>query len=522
MIQNPILRGFCPDPSILRVGDDYYIATSTFEWWPGVRLFHSRDLVNWRQLPSPLRRTSQLNMSGAPVNCGVWAPCLTHHDGIFYLVFTNVTTQRRPNYNTHNYVVWSEEIGGEWSEPVYLTSVGFDPSFYHEGDRSYLVIMRNGFKGILLQEYDRSERKLVGPMREIFKGTELGFTEGPHIYKREGYYYLVTAEGGTGYGHAVTVARSRDLWGPYEVDPQNPMLTARGDASLPLQKAGHASLVETQHGEWVMAHLCARPVLGKSLTGRESALQPIEWIDGWPRIRGGGNAPLERFALQQPLPPHPMEPVAARDDFGVGSQKELGIQYSTMRVPADEDIYIKDGALVLHGRESMFSNHQVTLLARRQEENRAAAETALRFTPQCSEHAAGLAYLYNNENFYLLYKTLDDAGVVWGAGEGKEVLRLFRSKKGANWELLAEAALASHDIVRLRAENVGITVRFSFALDEGELVSIGGECESGFLSDEDAPGFTSAHFALYCHDVSGGRHAANFVYFEVQGVCDYN
>jgi len=514
LIQNPILRGFCPDPSIIRVGDDYYIACSTFEWWPGVKLYHSRDLVRWQQLPSPLRRTSQLDMRGEPVNCGVWAPALSWHNGTFFLIYTDVKTQRRPHYHTHNYMVWTDDVAGEWSEPVYLNSTGFDPSLFHEGDRKYVINMRNGFKGILLQEYDHERRALVGPVHEIFRGTELGYTEGPHIFQRGAYYYLVVAEGGTGYGHAVTIARSKELLGPYEVDPQNPMLTSRDNASLRLQKAGHVSFVETQGGEWVMAHLCARPVLGKSLTGRETALQPVEWVDDWPRIKGGGHAPLDTFPAPASIPAD----VAAtftpttepeRDDFTEG----LGDFYSTMRVPLGEDATVADGCLTLVGRESMFSCYKVTLLARRQKESHATAETAMRFTPTISEHAAGLAYLYNNDNFYLLFKTLTDSG--------KEVLRLMCSKKGANWELIAESTLPPHALLWLKAENVATTVRFSFALDRKEWQAIGGECDSAFLSDEDAPGFTGAHFALYCHDVSGSGHVAKFDHFEVKATAEY-
>lgn len=510
-IQNPVLRGFCPDPSMIRVGDDYYIACSTFEWWPGVKLYHSRDLVQWEQLPSPLRRTNQLDMRGEPVNCGVWAPALSWHDGTFFLIYTDVKTQRRPHYHTHNYLVWTNDIAGEWSEPIYLNSTGFDPSLFHDGNRKYVVNMRNGFKGILLQEYDHRERKLVGQVHEIFKGTNLGYTEGPHIFRRGEYYYLVVAEGGTGYGHAVTVARAKDLLGPYEVDPYNPMLTSRDNASLRLQKAGHASFVETQGGEWIMAHLCARPVLGKSLTGRETALQPVEWVEDWPRIKGGGHAPLDAFPVPASLSRDgaaAFAPVTEpeRDDFSRG----LGHFYSTMRVPLGEDATVADGELTLTGRESMFSCYRVTLLARRQKEPHTSTQTAMRFSPSISEHAAGIAYLYNNDNFYLLIKTLTE--------DDEEVLRLMRSKKGANWELIAECALPPHVLLTLRAENVATTVRFFYALDETNMQPIGGECESGFLSDEDAPGFTGAHFALYCHDVSGGGHEARFEYFEVKAV----
>src|SRR5262249_54574000 len=226
-IRNPILRGFNPDPSIVRVDDDYYIATSSFEWYPGVQIHHSRDLIHWQLITRPLRRASQLNLLGDPDSCGVWAPCLTYADGLFYLIYTDVKRYGRTSVggtsgaslrDFHNYLVTSETIDGEWSDPIYLNSSGFDPSLFHDDDgRKYLLNMlwdhqpgHNRFTGIVLQEYSHQDQKLVGEAELIFKGTSIGFTEGPHLYKRHGYYYLLTAEGGTGWGHAVTFARSRN------------------------------------------------------------------------------------------------------------------------------------------------------------------------------------------------------------------------------------------------------------------------------------------------------------------------
>jgi xylan 1,4-beta-xylosidase len=227
-IQNPILPGFNPDPSILRVGDDYYIATSTFEWYPGVQIHHSRDLVHWRLLTRPLTRASQLNMLGDPDSCGIWAPCLTYADGLFWLIFTDVKRYGRATApgvsgaslrDYHNYLVTSPRIDGEWSDPIYLNSSGFDPSLFHDDDgRKYLLNMlwdhrpgMNRFAGIVLQEYSVKQRKLIGNRKNIFKGTPIGLTEGPHLYKRNGWYYLLTAEGGTGWNHTVTLARSKKI-----------------------------------------------------------------------------------------------------------------------------------------------------------------------------------------------------------------------------------------------------------------------------------------------------------------------
>nr|MDA3847325.1 glycoside hydrolase family 43 protein [Vallitaleaceae bacterium] len=291
MIQNPILKGFNSDPSIIRVGDDYYIATSTFEWYPGVQIHHSRDLQNWQLVARPLKRSSQLNMLGEKNSCGVWAPCLSYDNGTYYLVYTDV----KNSGTTHNYLVTSDNILGEWSDPIYLDSRGFDPSLFHDedGKKWYSVMYLDQlawnamlssntaninsptairiweqykeydkgtplFKGILMQEYSLDEKKLIGKPKHIF-GNEIGITEGSHQYKRGDYYYLLLAEGGTSYEHAVTFARSKNIEGPYVVHPQNPLICSQGTDAY-LQKTGHADLVETKDGETYMVHLCSRPL----------------------------------------------------------------------------------------------------------------------------------------------------------------------------------------------------------------------------------------------------------------------
>jgi xylan 1,4-beta-xylosidase len=328
MIRNPILPGFNPDPSIVRVGEDYYIATSTFEWYPGVQIHHSRDLVHWRLLTRPLRRASQLNMLGDPDSCGVWAPCLTHADGLFHLVYTDVKRYGRTTVggasgaslrDFHNYLVTSPTIDGDWSDPVYLNSSGFDPSLFHDDDgRKYVLNQlwdhrpgRNRFAGIVLQEYSPDRRALVGHREMIFEGTAIGFTEAPHLYKRDGYYYLLTAEGGTGWGHAVTMARSRSLRGPYELHPDTYILTARHRPDAGLQRAGHADLVETPAGDTYIVYLCGRPIpnRGRCVLGRETAIQPMTWgPDGWLRTADGTGLPAI-YAAGPDVPAHPFTPV---------------------------------------------------------------------------------------------------------------------------------------------------------------------------------------------------------------------
>jgi xylan 1,4-beta-xylosidase len=300
---NPILPGFNPDPSITRVGDDFYVATSTFEWFPGVRIHQSRDLATWRLVGRPLTRPSQLDMRGNPDSCGVWAPDLSYKDGRFHLLFTDVKRYGRTTVDGargaslrdfHNYWVWSDRIDGDWSDPVHLNSSGFDPALFHDDDgRSWLLNMlwdhrpnRRRFAGIVVQEIDLSTGLLLGERQRIFEGTSLGFTEGPHLYKRDGWYHLLVAEGGTERGHAVVMARSRSLTGPYEPHPDGPVLTARNRPDAPLQRTGHGDLVEGPDGATWMVYLCGRPLPAsdRCVLGRETAIQRMEWgEDGWLR-----------------------------------------------------------------------------------------------------------------------------------------------------------------------------------------------------------------------------------------------
>src|SRR5688572_13480602 len=384
-IRNPILRGFNPDPSIVRVGDDYYIATSTFEWFPGVQIHHSRDLVHWRLLTRPLNRASQLNMLGDPDSCGVWAPCLSYADGLFWLIYTDVKRFGRASVagasgasmrDFHNYLVTCPTIDGVWSEPVYLKSSGFDPSLFHDDGRKYLLNMlwdhrpgHNRFAGIVLQEYSVKEHKLIGERVNIFKGTALGFTEAPHLYKRDGWYYLLTAEGGTNWNHAITMARSRHLTGPYELHPDTYIMTARQRPDAELQRAGHASLVETQQGETYMAYLVGRPLRnrGRCTLGRETAIQKMQWgADGWLRtIDGQGIPTIETPAPGLGTKSFPVSP--QREDF---DQATLPIDFQWLRTPYPEGIFsltARPGFLRLIGRETLGSHYCQSLVARRQQ-----------------------------------------------------------------------------------------------------------------------------------------------------------
>lgn len=314
VLTNPVLAGFHPDPSFLCVGQDWYLATSTFEWWPGVQLFHSRDLANWERLPAPLTRKSQLDLTGVADSGGVWAPNLSYCDGKFYLIYSNVHNFGGTFYDVDNYLVTAEDIHGPWSEPVFLNSSGFDPSLFHAPDgRKYLLNMaaeyrtwKVRFAGIMMQEYSEAEQKVIGEPKMIWRGSSSRTTEGPVMYYKDGWYYLFCAEGGTGVRHCEVVLRSRQIYGPYERGPYEPLITAWPYPANPLQKAGHASMAQGPDGSWFLAHLCSRPVGPEKdcILGRETAIQPLEWRDGWPCLCGGTDEP--RLTVQTPYAESPV------------------------------------------------------------------------------------------------------------------------------------------------------------------------------------------------------------------------
>ncbi|WP_237023383.1 glycoside hydrolase family 43 protein [Lacunisphaera limnophila] len=532
-IRNPILPGFNPDPSLLRVGDDYYIATSTFEWYPGVQIHHSRDLVHWRLLCRPLSRPSQLNMLGDPDSCGIWAPCLSYADGKFWLIYTDVKRYGRTSgggtagaamRDFHNYLVTADRIDGEWSDPVYMNSSGFDPSLFHDDDgRKWFVNQlwdhrpgHNRFAGIVLQEYSAKERKLLGSRVNIFPGTPLGFTEAPHLYKRDGWYYLITAEGGTFWGHAVTLCRSRSLTGPYELHPDGPVLTARDRPDAPLQRAGHADLVETQDGQTWIAYLCGRPLKnrGRCTLGRETAIQPLVWgPDGWPRTTDGQGLP-QLSAPAPNLPAHPWPAAPARHEF---DSPQLPIDFQWLRSPWPEELFsltARPGHLRLYGRETIGSQFKQALVARRQQAHCYSASTVVDFEPEHFQQLAGLVCYYGAAKFHYLYLSHDET-------LGKHLRVMTSIPDGVMADAFtAPIALPPGRRVELRVEVDEERLFFAYRL-EGPGRSwqrLPQMFDASILSDEaTSPGlanFTGAFVGVACQDLAGTAKPADFDWFE--------
>ncbi len=527
MIKNPILRGFNPDPSIIRVGEDYYIATSTFEWFPGVQIHHSRDLINWELVSRPLNRKSQLDMQGVPDSGGVWAPCLSYDNGTFYLVYSNVKSFQGVWKDTPNYLVTTQDILGDWSEPIFLSSSGFDGSLFHDssGKKYYLSMLvdhRKGkfFGGIVLQEFSVAEQRLIGTAQAIFPGTELGLTEGPHLYQHNGYYYLITAEGGTEYGHAVSMARSRHLLGPYEVHPNNPIMTARGNPEAPFQKTGHADLVESAVGDWYIVALAGRPLSrkGRCILGRETVLEEVVWHNEWPQLKQGNKLVRENIPLSTEKGNHS----ASSDTRIAFTTKSLDINFQSLRIPITEDwctLADRPGFLRLYGQESLSSLHRQSLLARRLQHFNTEVATALDFQPRSFQQMAGLVAYYNTYHWYYL--------LVQGTDQGGRELQLLRCDKYVTEEMLTvPVPLPDEGEIRLKLLWQRSAIQCFYALDGAGWQRCGPVLDGSILSDDYVrdetnryrPAFTGAFVGLCCQDLSGQNHYADFAWFEYQSI----
>jgi len=547
-IKNPILKGFNPDPCICRVGEDYYIATSTFEWFPGVQIHHSKDLKNWQLISRPLNRLSQLNMLGNPDSGGVWAPALTYADGKFWLIYSDIKVCTGMYKDGHNYLTTCDVIDGEWSDPIYLNSSGFDPSLFHDDDgRKYLVNMvwdhrigRHSFYGIDLQEFSVKEEKLMGKPQNIFKGTEIRLTEAPHLYKWNGYYYLITAEGGTSYAHAVTICRSKQIEGPYEVHPENPILTSSHAPENPIQKSGHASIVHTHTDEWYLVHLMGRPIPGNANDasnkgrnsevadtfteaiqrgycplGRETSIQKLEWRDDWPYVVGG-NAPaleIEGPQIEEIIWPENAE---VKDDF---NSEVLNIHFQTLRIPLDEEIVTlkeRPSHLRLYGRESFLSPFTQAYVARRWQSFTFDAETKVEFNPETFQQMAGLVNYYNTMNWTSLH-------VTWDEEKGK-IIDLLTAENGEfAGPIVGSEIVVPEDVkaVYLRVQVRKNVYHYSYSFDGQTWTEIPISLESYKLSDDFVTGggfFTGAFVGMHCQDTSGAKLHADFDYFRYEEI----
>lgn len=395
---NPIISGFYPDPSICRVDDWYYLVTSTFEYFPGVPLFKSKDLVHWQQIGHCLTRKSQLNLTKVRKSGGIYAPTIRYYDGRYYMVTTNVD-------KGGNFYVYTEDIHGEWSDPIWVKIGGIDPTLFFDMDGKTYIVTNEGtdafFGHIVLAEIDIKTGKLLTEAKELWKGTGGQYVEAPHLYYRHGWYYLMVAEGGTGYGHMETIARSKSIWGPYESCPHNPIITHRESPGNPIQATGHGDLVEDGHGNWWFVFLGIRPTAeGWHHLGRETFLAPVTWTnEGWPVINEGREIGLH-MTVERPFKEVKLMDEPTRDPFNSPNMKKY---WNTIRNPIHANYQLNhgQGMLFLTGTPVTLSEvDSPTFLGRRQQHFNCLAMTSVETGTMENGDEAGLTVFYSDEHHY--------------------------------------------------------------------------------------------------------------------------
>lgn len=523
---NPILSGFYPDPSICRVNDDYYLITSSFAYFPGVPIFHSKDLVNWEQIGHVLDRPSQLKLDGVGISGGIYAPTIRYHQGVLYVITTNIG-------NGGNFIVTATDPKGPWSDPHWINDTpGIDPSLffdddgkvYYTGTAQAVDAVEFHESEIYCQELDLKTMQLVGERVGIWRGAlkNAKYPEGPHLYKIDNYYYLIIAEGGTEHFHAVTIARSKNVFGPYEGYEGNPILTHRHlGKKYPISNPGHADLIETQNGEWWMVALASRPYGGyyKNL-GRETFLIPVEWEDGWP-IVSAGTGKIENTYVSPNLPYSPVENLSLRDDF---DNETLNFTWNSIRTPKDKFYSLSErpGFLRLKLKpkrlvdildydtsNSLYDlNEPPSFIGRRQQHINFEVNTLMEFNPQKDFEVAGLALIQNNNFQYRLeYSIINSEKVIRLV---KSISESYEDKNGdykiKNIESTVIEKIFDSDRIYLKINAINQNYSFYYGNSINNMKLLIDNIDGRILSSDIAGGFVGTYIGIFA---SSNGHATN-------------
>ncbi|MBI9041628.1 glycoside hydrolase family 43 protein [Lutibacter sp.] len=500
--KNPILSGYHPDPSFCRVGDDYYLVNSTFIWYPGIPIYHSKDLVNREQIGNGIHRPDQIDLDGLQDRMGIYAVKIRQHDDLFYLITTGVGSGG-------NFYLIEKDPVGPWPNPIWIKDApGIDPSLMRDEDGNCYYPGHTWIEeqvwqiqcGIWTQELDLEQQKLVGQRKIFTYGHEnnASYTEGPHLYKINGAYMLILSEGGAGLYHALSVHHSDSLWGPYITDMINPVLTHRHLGSdYPIQAIGHGDLVETQNGEWWCVSLGKRIIDGETTLARETFLSKVEFDGKTPVFNRGEGKVLEE--QQRPnLTWNPFKEQAKKDEF---ETSELVLKWCTIRTPKEQFYEISNGNFEMNLRpEVIDSLVNSSLIIQRIEHHQFSASTKLSFKTSTINEQAGLAIYRTNENFYLLLK-------------GKNELVLIKSFKGIKEEI-ARVPYTNSEIF-LKAEADNLEVVFSYDKTENNMKQIGEIQSLIVIADGNRNQFNGAGIGMYATSHGQKTKAtASFDWFE--------
>lgn len=494
--ENPVIPGFHPDPSVCKADDGYYLVNSSFQYFPGVPLFYSRDLVNWEQIGNCLTRNSQLKLDGAGAGGGIYAPTIRYDNGTFYMITTNVSDGGR------NFLVHTKDPRGEWSEPVWLEQGGIDPSLYFEDGKCYMVSNPGGY--IVLCEINPMTGEQLTSSRKIWSGTGGRYPEGPHIYKKDGWYYLLISEGGTEVAHSITIARSRFIDGPYIGNPANPILTHACQAAETnqIQGTGHADIVEAEDGSWWMVCLAYRAMPGFHHTlGRETFLAPVRWDkNAWPVVNGNGT-----ISLKMDVPTLPLYPVAERPEKIDFKNEVLSSEWVHLQNPIKENYRFKNGNLRLMATPVTLSQWKSpTFVGIRQTDFDMEAATSVSLESKNAGDEAGLTIFMEFDSHYDLFLQQNDdntQSVVlrYKLGEMEHIEKVVSLTKKADIELNIKSDFSYY--------------YFGYTVD-GVYHEIG-KMNTRYLSSETAGGFTGVIIGLYAVSASEKSNAfADFKYLK--------
>ena len=528
LFTNPILAGFYPDPSICRVGNNYYMINSTFSYFPGIPVFHSKDLVNWKLIGHVMDRPEQMDLTGLGVSRGIFAPAIRFNKGIFYVTCTLVDAGG-------NFIVTSASPEGPWSNPVWIPKInGIDPSmFFDDNGKAYIIYnsvapdnkpLYDGHRTIRMYEFDVENLKVFGEEKVLVNGgVDLSkkpvWIEGPHIFKVNDYYYLIAAEGGTGDQHSEVVFRSDNVDGPYVPYEKNPILTQRHldpDRKNPITSTGHADLIQTENGDWLAVFLGCRPYSmsgdGFYNTGRETFLAPVKWIDGWPII----NPDYEEVQYEYSYPLESEKDLAERpysgnfemqDEF---DEDQLNINWMFLRTPHEKWYSLEErkGFLSLQLiPETCSGKMNPAFLGHRQQHLNCSATTAIDFKPESENEKAGLLIFQNEEHFYFLCKSLEN---------NKEVIQLYKSGAAdEEMELITSREISNEqneNLLYLEIKAEGNKYSFFYSKNKHELDLLKEDVDAMFLSTRVAGGFVGCMFAFYA--TSLGKESNNKAYFD--------
>ena len=526
MIKNPILPGFYPDPSICRVGDDFYLVTSSFIYFPGVPIFHSKDLEQWEQIGHVLDRPEQLPLTHEMISAGIFAPTIRHHNGTFYMITTNMSM------GVVNFIVTADDPAGPWSDMHIIQGAdGIDPSLFWDDDGKCYYTGTTRFddeagsrQGIWCSEIDLATFELVGERHIIGTGAQRDAEapEGPHLYKKDGYYYLMIAEGGTEHFHAVTISRSQSIFGEYENYQGNPILTHRHLGNgFPIWNVGHGDLVELANGDWYMVCLGSRMAEGQhKLMGRETFLVPVVWEGGWPVVSKGTG----KVEWTYPSPGLSSWQLAGRaiNDFRgpvvEPFEKGLGFDWNFLGTPREDFANVEAGRLRLkllksslvpwefdNTDGSVFSRiakigkteENISFVGRRQQHLDFRAAVTVRFSPEENE-TAGLVILQNDANQLRLEIAKGPAG-----DPLVRCIRVISDYDQAGIQHFTEAQLGEvlaapnqSDLV-LQVKGNGSRYSFHAGPAADRMDSVADWVDGSFLGSETAGGFVGAYIGLF-------------------------